>query len=45
MPIIMDIGIEEDLSGGVINDKQARQRKQEQMKEYRELLAKKGMLK
>jgi hypothetical protein len=45
MPRVMDIGIAEDLEGGVINDKEARQRKQDQMKEYRELLAKKGMLK
>lgn len=45
MPRVIDIGIAEDLEGGVINDKEARQRKQDQMKEYRELLAKKGMLK
>ncbi len=45
MPRIIDIGIAEDLSSGVIDDKKAKQRKHEQMKEYRELLAKQGMLK
>jgi hypothetical protein len=45
MPRVIDIGIAEDLEGGVLNDKEARKRKQDQMKEYRELLAKKGMLK
>ena len=45
MPRVIDIGIAEDLEGGVIDTKLARQRKQEQMKEYRELLAKRGMLK
>ena len=45
MPRIIDIGIAEDLSSGVKDDKKAKQRKHEQMKEYRELLAKQGMLK
>tara|TARA_R110001606_G_scaffold152269_1_gene292965 strand:- start:439 stop:720 length:282 start_codon:yes stop_codon:yes gene_type:complete len=45
MPRVIDIGIAEDLEGGIIDTKEAKQRKQEQTKEYRELLAKKGMLK
>jgi len=45
MPRIIDIGIAEDLSNRIIDDKQAKIRKQEQMKEYKTLLAKKGMLK
>ncbi len=45
MPRVMDIGIAEDLENGIIDTKAARQRKHDQMKEYRELLAKRGMLK
>ena len=45
MPRIIDIGIEEDLANSVIDSKQAKARKQDQMKEYRTLLAKRGMLK
>jgi len=45
MPRVMDIGIAEDLESGVIDTKAAKQRKHDQMKEYRELLAKRGMLK
>lgn len=44
MPRVIDLGIAEDLASGVIDDKKARQRKQDQLKEYRELLAKRGML-
>ena len=45
IPRIIDIGIAEDLASGLIDPKEAKQRKQDQTKEYRELLAKKGMLK
>ena len=45
MPRVIDIGIAEDLEGGIIDTTLAKQRKHEQMKEYRELLAKQGMLK
>ena len=45
MPRVMDIGIAEDLENGIIDTKAARKRKHDQMKEYRELLAKRGMLK
>tara|TARA_R110000782_G_scaffold176127_1_gene267204 strand:+ start:423 stop:704 length:282 start_codon:yes stop_codon:yes gene_type:complete len=45
MPRIIDIGIEEDLANNVIDNKQAKARKQDQMKEYKTLLAKRGMLK
>lgn len=45
MPRIIDIGIEEDLANNIIDSKQAKTRKQDQMKEYRTLLAKRGMLK
>ena len=44
IPRIIDIGIAEDLANNVIDDKQAKARKQEQLKEYKTLLAKKGML-
>ena len=45
MPRIIDIGIAEDLANNVIDEKQAKARKQDQIKEYKTLLAKRGMLK
>jgi len=45
MPAVMDIGIDEDLQKGLLDNKGAQKRKHDQMKEYRELLAKQGMLK
>jgi len=44
MPRVIDIGIAEDLSTGLIDDKQAKKRKHDQMRDYKELLAKQGML-
>jgi len=45
MPRVIDIGISEDLAAGEITDQAAKKRKHDQMKDYRELLAKRGMLK
>ena len=45
MPRVIDIGISEDLAAGEIDDQAAKKRKHDQMKDYRELLAKRGMLK
>ena len=45
MPRVIDIGISEDLAAGEIDDQAAKKRKHDQMKDYKELLAKRGMLK
>lgn len=45
MPRVIDIGISEDVDSGRLDDKAAKKRKHDQMKDYKELLAKRGMLK
>jgi len=45
MPRVIDIGILEDLANGTIDEPAAKKRKHDQMKDYKELLAKRGMLK
>ena len=45
MPRVIDIGISEDVASGQLDDKAAKKRKHDQMKDYKELLAKRGMLK
>lgn len=45
MPRVIEIGIAEDLADGSIDESTAKKRKHDHMKDYKELLAKRGMLK
>ena len=45
MPTVINLGIQDDLDRGVIDDNEAVKRRARHMKRYRELLAENGMLK
>ena len=45
MPTVINLGIQEDLDRGVIDQNEATKRKAKHMKRYRELLAENGLLK
>ena len=45
MPTVIRLGIQEDLDNGVIDPEEAKKREARHLKNYRSLLAEKGMLK